>query len=956
MECLMTTQKNPLKLLEDYGQSVWLDYVRRSLIASGGLAAMVETDGLKGVTSNPAIFEKAIGGSSDYDEDFAKFVSAGDRTPGEIYEHLAIGDIRAAADVLKPVYEATGGVDGYISLEVSPYLAMDTEGTIAEARRLWQAVDRPNLMIKVPGTEAGVPAIRTLIGEGHNINVTLLFSQDAYRAVAEAYIAGLEELLARGGDVSRVASVASFFVSRIDTAIDARIDQRIAAGDPQADALAAIKGKVAIANAKMAYQYYLSLLETPRWRKLADAGARPQRLLWASTGTKNKAYSDILYVTELIGRDTVNTVPPATMDAFRDHGAPRETLTAGIDEARAVLEATERLGLDLDGVTRELVVDGVRQFADAFDQLLGAVAAKRRANLGNRLNPLTANLPPEMATAVEGWIEKARNEAVSRRIWARDASLWTGSDEAKWLGWLDIAAREQANIDRLKSLQAEIRGHGYRHALLLGMGGSSLGPEVLARTFGQQPGYPELLVLDSTDPQQIARFEARIDLASTVFIVSSKSGSTLEPNILKAYFFDRVARAIGTDRAGERFIAVTDPGSSLEKVAAQDHFRHVFHGDPAIGGRYSVLSNFGLVPAAVMGLDLDRFLAETAIMVDSCGPDVPPAEHPGIELGAILGLGATSGRDKVTVIASPAIADIGAWLEQLLAESTGKQGRGIIPVDAEPLGAPQAYGNDRIFAYLRLCGEADTAQDTAVAALQKAGQPVIRIELADRYRIGQEFFRWEIATAIAGSIIGINAFNQPDVEASKVVTRQLTDAYATSGALPAETPLLVEDGIALFADDRNAAELAKAAGEKSLDAYVRAHLARCTPGDYAGLLAYIDHNAENEAQLARLRTLIRDRLKVATCVGFGPRFLHSTGQAYKGGPNSGVFTQITADAASDLPVPDHGFSFGVVILAQARGDFAVLAERKRRALRVHLGKDVRAGLERFGKAIERALS
>ncbi|WP_144294297.1 bifunctional transaldolase/phosoglucose isomerase [Rhodoligotrophos appendicifer] len=951
-----TMTKNPLQALSDFGQAPWLDYVRRSLLESGGLKKMIAEDGLKGVTSNPSIFEKAIGGSTDYDEDLTKYETGRDVSAGDIYEYLAMGDIRAAADTLRPVYDAAGGHDGFISLEVSPYLAMFTETTIDEARRLWKAVDRRNLMVKVPGTEAGAPAIRTLIGEGININVTLLFAQSAYEAVAESYIAGLEDLLANGGDVSKVASVASFFVSRIDSAMDKKIDERIAAGDKDSAELAKLKGKVAIANAKLAYQHYLALLETPRWQKLAAKGAKPQRLLWASTGTKNKAYSDVLYVEELIGKDTVNTMPPATMDAFRDHGTPRASLTEDVEGARKILADTERLGLDLDAVTDELVVDGVRQFADAFDQLLGAVAGKRMKMLGAKLDSQAYALPSPMDGEVKAAIEKARAEGLSRRLWAKDATLWTGADESKWLAWLDMVATQQADVQQLLDLQADVKQQGFTHALLLGMGGSSLGPEVLTRTFGKHEGFPELLVLDSTDPQQIASFESRIDLAKTVFIVSSKSGSTLEPNILKSYFFDAVSRAIGADKAGTRFIAVTDPGSHMQEVAERDRFRHIFFGDPGIGGRYSVLSNFGMVPAAVIGLDLKRFIEATMVMVRSCGPDVPPAENPGIVLGAILGTGATTGRDKVTVVASPGISDVGAWLEQLLAESTGKQGHGIIPVDSEPLGAPGVYGNDRIFAYLLLAGGIDKAQDDAVAALEQAGQPVVRIEVTDTYNIGQEFFRWEIATAVAGSIIGINAFNQPDVEASKIVTRDMTDAYEKTGKLPEETPIISGDGLTLYADPRNADELAKAVTDKTIDGYIKAHLARAHAGDYAALLAYIKRDAAHTEVLTKLRTKIRDKLKIATCVGFGPRFLHSTGQAYKGGPNSGVFTQITADASADLKVPDHQYTFGVVILAQARGDFEVLAERGRRALRVHLGKDVDAGLKRLGQAIDKALS
>ena len=696
-----------------------------------------------------------------------------------------------------PVYKATKGDDGYVSLEVSPYLAMDTEATVAEAQRLWREVSRDNLMIKVPATEAGLPAIRRLIGEGINVNITLLFSQDVYEQVVEAYLGGLEDLLARGGDPSKVASVASFFVSRIDVAVDKLLDDKIKAGRKE---LSSLRGKVAIANAKLAYQRYKRLFSGPRWEKLKSKGARTQRLLWASTGTKNKEYSDVLYVDGLIADDTVNTLPPSTMDAFRDHGKLSDSLEKNIDDAKDVMEKLAQAGISIDEVTQKLVEEGVQLFADAFDKLLGAVAQKRAAILGQKLDAQTCKLPDELDKAVKATLEEWRGAGKVRQLWAGDARLWTNTDEAKWVGWLDIVAEQSKRLGELKALTQDVRKQGFSHAVLLGMGGSSLGPEVLAETFGGQDGGAQLCVLDSTDPAQVRTVESKSDPARTLFIVSSKSGSTLEPNVLKEYFFDRVKSAVGADAAGSHFMAITDPGSSLEKEAKRDRFRHIFHGKPSIGGRYSVLSDFGLVPAAVMGLDLQRLLDTTALMVRSCGRHVPPAENPGVVLGAILGNAAKAGRDKVTIIASEGIADFGAWLEQLLAESTGKHGKGLVPVDAEPLGDAGVYGKDRVFAYLRLASKPDAAQDEAVRAIEAAGHPVVRIEVTDAYHIGQEFFRWEIATAVAGAIIGINPFDQPDVEASKVQTRELTSAYEKSGSLPPEKPFFEAGGVSLFAD------------------------------------------------------------------------------------------------------------------------------------------------------------
>ncbi len=569
---------------------------------------------------------------------------------------------------------------------------------------------------------------------------------------------------------------------------------------------------------------------------------------------------------------------------------------------------------------------------------------------------LTYKLPDQLAAAVNANLEEWKAGNKVQRLWQKDASLWTNTDEASWLGWLGITSEQQAKLDTSLKLGQEIKQAGFTDVLLLGMGGSSLCPEVLEKTYGSYSGYPKLHVLDSTDPAQIKFFDSQINPVKTIFVVSSKSGSTLEPNIFKQYFFERTKQTVGADKAGSHFIAITDPGSKMEQVAKADGFRHIFYGLPSIGGRYSALSDFGIVPAALIGLDLKKFLDRTAAMVEAC-KNPQPTSNPGVLLGAILGTAATKGCDKVTIITSSGISDLGAWLEQLLAESTGKQGHGIIPVDREALGAPNVYGNDRVFAYLRLQGDPDSSQDAKVSDLENAGHPVIRIAVADTYDLGQEFFRWEIATAVAGSIIGINAFNQPDVEASKIVTRELTSAYEKTGSLPAESPVLEDGGIKLFTDPKNADALAKAVGkDRTLVGYLRAHLNRIKTGDYFALLGYIQMNDAHEAKLQEIRHELRDKKHVATCLGFGPRFLHSTGQAYKGGPNSGVFLQVTCDDALDLPVPEQKYTFGIVKAAQARGDFQVLAQRDRRALRVHLGKDLKAGLDSLQASIHQALN
>jgi transaldolase / glucose-6-phosphate isomerase len=947
---------NPVKALETHGQAVWLDFLARGFVAKGELKKLIDTDGVKGVTSNPSIFEKAIGSSDEYDGAIGSALKKSDRSVAALFEHVAVEDIQHAADVLRSVYDKFKGNDGFVSLEVSPYLAMDTTGTIAEAMRLWHDVRRKNLMVKVPATPQGLPAVEHLIGKGLNINITLLFSQKVYIEVAKAYIAGLEKLVADGGDPSHVASVASFFVSRIDAAVDKQLDEKIArANDPQEkERLAALKGKVAIANAKLAYQEYKKLFSGARWEKLAAKGAKPQRLLWASTGTKNKEYSDVLYIEELIGPNTVNTVPPATLDAFRDHGKPRDSLEENVDEARQVLAELEKSGISLDAITEELVKDGVKLFADAADKLYGAVAHKRATVLGSAIGAQKLALSPGLEKAVEKNTEEWRSSAKIRRLWHKDKSVWTSDDENKWLGWLDSPAK--TNVPDYEDYARRVKGQNFSDAVVLGMGGSSLGPEVLAETFPKKSGFPRLHVLDSTDPAQVRAIEKAVDLKRTVFIVSSKSGGTTEPNVMKDYFFAQVSKAIGTEAAGHRFIAVTDPGSSLEKVARKQGFARVFHGEPTIGGRYSVLSPFGLVPAATAGIDVKSLIRHTLAMVRSCGADVPPQENPGVQLGLAMGLAGLEGRDKVTIFSSMKIADFGAWAEQLIAESTGKEGKGLVPIDGETIGDVSAYGNDRFFIDLRIEGEDDTDHDAKLKALEQSGHPIVRIVVKSIEHIGQEFYRFEMATAVAGSILGINPFNQPDVEAAKIKTRELTAAFEKSGHLPPEEPVISTDEADLYTDDANAAALRKAGADGTLESWLKAHLSRVHAHDYVALLAYIERNADHIDALQDARMAVRDHRHVATCAEFGPRFLHSTGQAYKGGPDSGVFLQITADDAKDLPVPGQKASFGVIKAAQARGDFGVLTERGRRALRVHLKGDLKAGLKTLDHAIRQALN
>jgi transaldolase/glucose-6-phosphate isomerase len=947
---------NPLRGLAEKGQAVWLDFLSREIIQNGALQRLITEDGLAGITSNPSIFEKAIGESAAYDADIARLAGKGLTSVNAIYERLATTGIGAAADMLRPLYDQTKGRHGFVSLEVSPYLAMDTAATIEEARHLWTTVGRDNIFIKVPATTPGIPAIRQLLAEGLNINITLLFSQHVYEEVVEVFFRGLEDRVAKGQPIDRIASVASFFVSRIDTAVDKLLDQAMERTTDAGEraALAQLRGKVAVANAKLAYQRWQKRFSGARWEKLKKLGARPQQLLWASTGTKNPAYSDVLYIDELIGPETVNTMPEKTMDAFRDHGKVSDSLTADVGAAAQTLAGLDRAKISLEAVTAELAADGVKLFCDAFDKLNGALAGKRERALGKALNEQALALPAALQSEVDKAAKTWRSQGNIRRLWNEDATLWTGHGEGDWLGWLDVIDAQLHDLPRFAEFAGEVRAQGFSDVLLLGMGGSSLGPEVLAESLGSAPGYPKLHVLDSTDPQQVKRFESRIDLARTLFIVSSKSGTTLEPNVLMEYFFAKAADAVGRDTVGRHFVAITDPGSQLEKLAKEKSFHRVFHGVPSIGGRYSVLSPFGLVPLAAIGHDVRAFLEDACVMARTCGPEIPPPENPSVALGLAIGVAALQGRDKVTVIASPSIASFGAWAEQLLAESTGKHGKGVIPIAGEPLGDPSVYDAHRLFIVMRDAAHADPAQDKAIGALERAGHPIVRIALASA-TLAQEFFRFEIATAVAGAVIGINPFDQPDVEASKIASRELTDAFEKTGSLGAEKPVFKQNGVALYTDERNAQALRQAGADSTLESWLGAHLGRLHDGDYFAILAYVDRNETHTRTLQQMRIAVRDGKHVATCVQFGPRFLHSTGQAYKGGPNSGVFLQITAESAPDVAIPGRKASFGVIEAAQARGDLRVLADRGRRVLRAHLAHDAEAGLASIGEAVRTVL-
>ena len=936
--------ENKLVELQKTGQSIWYDNVRRALIDNGDLASKIKDDDLRGVTSNPAIFEKAIVGSTDYDKAMRDLIAAG-KSVDEIYEALVIEDIQRVADLLKPVYDRTNRIDGYVSLEVSPLLAHDTDNSIAQARRLWATLSRPNVMIKIPPTPAGIPAIRTLIADGININVTLIFSRETYDQVAEAYIAGLEQRLAAGGKLDHVASVASVFVSRVDTSIDSQLEFRArrSTDDGEKATLIGLLGKAAIANIKLLHQRFIETFAADRFAKLKAAGAQVQRPLWASTGTKNPAYPDTYYVDELIAPNTVNTVPPATYTAARDHGKTEVTIEKDLDGARATIAKLAEIGIDLAQVTQQLQDEGVAQFMASFDTMTGSITAKQAAITSGVLERMKAELG-SYSDDVKAALKKMEGESWLRRVWRKDATLWKDDEAhkkiiANALGWVTVVDQLVEHAGELAAFSQRVRNDGFTDVMLLGMGGSSLCPEVFRRTFGKIDGFPTLHVLDSTDPATVASFEQRVDLPHTLFAVASKSGTTTEPLMFYKYFFNRL-REIKGDRAGENFVAITDPGTLMEEMSKGDSFRRIFLNPADIGGRYSALSYFGMVPASLQGFDFKTLLDRADRAQNACMHYVPAEDNPAARLGAILGTLRNAGRDKLTLSIAPEIASLGLWIEQLIAESTGKEGKGIIPIAGEPLGAPGVYGDDRLFVHIGV-GAPDADTEAKLRALESAGHPVVRRRLHDLLDLGEEFYLWEMATAIAGAIIGINSFDQPNVQESKDNTKHFLEVYKKEGSLPDQELGSEGRGLKAYCDAETIGQLGSAI---SVEDFITAHLGRAHPGDYIALLDYIMETSEHEEIVQSIRTHLRDALHVATTTGYGPRFLHSTGQLHKGGPASGVFIQVTADNSVDVPLPNEPFTFGVLKQAQALGDFQSLSSRHRRAIRLHLGTNVAAGL------------
>ncbi|MFL5780405.1 MAG: bifunctional transaldolase/phosoglucose isomerase [Thermoleophilaceae bacterium] len=911
-----------LAALTAAGTSVWLDQIRRSMIEGGELQRLIDEYSLRGVTSNPAIFEKAILGSSDYDDQIVELAEAG-HGAREIYDEVAVTDVRLGCDVLRGVYDETGGVDGYVSLEVGPEAARDTDETLRQARDYWKRVDRPNLFIKIPGTPEGVPAIEQAIAEGINVNVTLLFAVSAYEAVAEAFIRGLERRHEAGESVD-IHSVASFFVSRVDSEVDKRLE---ASGAPE-DLL----GTAGVWNARAAYVRYKELFHGERFAKLLEAGAPVQRPLWASTGVKNERYPDTLYVEELVAPETVNTMPmPTMMAASEKLEVSGATADVSADDVEQAMGKLADAGIDIDEVTEKLLRDGVDLFVVALDKLLAGVESKREAVVTGKPETIESVIPDDLEPAIADRVKKAAGEDVARRVWKRDETLWggPGPEIGDRLGWLTISDRMLESAGDLREFAEACRGDGLTDAVLLGMGGSSLAPEVFRQSFGDSAGGMTLHVLDTTDPGAILATERAVDLAKTLFVVSSKSGGTIETRSQFAYFFERVREAVGDDEAGKHFVAVTDPGTALADLAKQHGFLHTFLADPEIGGRYSALSYFGLVPAALMGVDVEAVLERAQVAEQACQHYDHSSNNSGLWLGIAMGELAQHRRDKFTFAVAEPIGSFGLWVEQLIAESTGKEGKGILPVAGEPLGEPDTYGDDRVFVHLQQSDAPETGFASEMTELAKAGHPVFTLDVAGPEDLGRIFFFAEFATAVAGWVLGINPFDQPNVQEAKDNTAKVLEQWSAEGELPDEPG----------ADDEG----------------LRTLLQQAEPPHYVAIMGYVQPSERFDRAVDGLRTAIRDATKATTTFGYGPRFLHSTGQLHKGGPKTGVFLQLVHDGDEDVEIPGAGYTFGTLKNAQATGDLQTLRTHGLPAERVRLEGDPAEALESLTEKIKEML-
>ncbi|MBI4949636.1 MAG: bifunctional transaldolase/phosoglucose isomerase [Deltaproteobacteria bacterium] len=930
---------DPLFILRKLGQSIWYDNLRKGLVSSGEFKRMIDEYGVTGVTSNQSIFERAVSGTPEYDDDIEK-LSAEGLTDGDIASRMLAMDARLAADALMDVYDRSNGKDGFVCIDMDARLADDPASMVREARALAALVDRPNIMVKVPATSGGIASIEELTFEGFNLNVTHLFSIERYDEAARAYVKGLERRVEAGRPIDGVSSVASFFVSRFDTYIDKRIEERATAcaSNDEKARLKALLGRCSVANARLALLKYREIFEGTGFTRLGG-GANPLRLLWAATSVKDPRYRDIMYVEELAEDGTIIAMPLHTLLAFHDHGKARQRSSEDAGSSSKAISEMVSLGFDYGAIAETLLADALASQKRSQVLITEAIATKREALKEKKSFGASysfSGFEGPLAVAIDG----IGNENFLGRLWAKDPTIWKHGPEEKRLikdslGWLTLPDLMEDNIEAIKSFAAEVKKEGYCHAVLFGMGGSSLAPLVLRDAFGPAPGYPSLIVLDSTDPEAVRAVTREIDPQKTLFIVSSKSGTTIEPLSLFEYFYGLLYETMGGE-AGRNFIAITDADTPLEGFSRKYGFKRLFQNPRDIGGRFSALSYFGLVPAAISGIDIERLIHSASGISAATHPRMKERENPVVMLGAALGIFGRAGRDKITFFLSREAATFGLWIEQLVAESTGKEGKGLVPVVDEPLGRPEDYGDDRVFVSICI-KEEDRGLKKTLKALVEAGHPVISFRMKDIYELGGEFLRWEVATAVAGQVLGINPFDQPDVELAKKLTRARLLAIE-KGMISPPGVEVAGKGLKVYIGEAACKLIKKRpAGNGDVKKALKDFMGLIKKGDYIGVLAYFDPNDRAiDETLRGLRKTLRDSTGAATPGGYGPRYLHSTGQLHKGGANKGVFLILCHETKDDIKIPGSAFSFSELELSQAFGDMEALDSRGCRVALVNI--------------------
>ncbi|MBE7514588.1 MAG: bifunctional transaldolase/phosoglucose isomerase [Anaerolineales bacterium] len=937
--------------------NLWYNEFSRDLIRSGAMERLIR-QGIIGFTANPTVLERAIGEGTAYDDDLGTLLESESLTA---LRRLLTDDLQAAADLLRPLYESSEGRGGFVCVDLPPTHTERPETLLSEAIRVFRGVNRPNLMITILGKPTNLTAIEEALFSGVNIHISGVFSLRGYVHVAECYIRALERRALAGENVREVASVVQVDLARVEGLVNHSLENSIRMAQSRADIhrttlYSALLGKVAAANARRAYDRFQEFFYGERFARLREAGAHIQPILWGAVDPNAPTIAKTEYLNMVGSADTYILTTRQTLDAFAAHPPPPEIPALDMPTAAETLKRAEELEIDLELIARRLQGDEEELFGDAFRKLITRVDGKRKTLMSGFMKRQSLVLGVYQGL-VESAMKRLRGQLSITRTWARDPLLWKPSpDDAEALSnrlaWLFLPTDGRTDVQRMVALRNELRAEGITHILLIGMGGSILTGETLWEIFGSQPDAPELVILDTNDPIAIAKAERKLDMVTTCVVVSSRSGKAIETLALLRY----VVAKFPEGGAGAHLIAITEAGSPLETEARRLGAREIFLCPPHLVGAYAALSYYGLLPAALCGIDVQGVLSAGAEMQTACAAGVMGNNHPGLWLGALMGTMALQGRDKLALLAAPEIAPLCLWIEPLIAEGLGKDGKSVIPVVAPTPGMPHDYDDDRLFVYLRLENSTENPDESA-QRLREAGHPMVTLTLRDRTDVGAEFFRWQFATVVAAMVLGVNPFATPNVDESRRLIHRLLDDYATTRTLPKHAPQQTEGGLRLIAEEGMGRLLRDLAAQRAyrgsaLVGALAAFFSLARSGDYVVFMPFFNPDVAQTATLNDIQRRARHVLKRAVMVNIFPRSLHTVGQMHKGGSGKGVFVQLTTDTAPDIAIPGERYTFGVLRAVQADGDFEIFQNQGMRIIRLHCGKDVSAGLRAIEAAID----